>query len=57
MSQEIYDIFAADEKASDQNTPVHEKSALKTEIQGLISRIENNSQPAQRTEKIKKLNF
>ncbi len=41
MSSEIYDIFAADERAMDAQTPEHEKKTLKSEIERITGKIEN----------------
>lgn len=41
MSHEIYDIFAADERANDAKTPAHEKNVLKSEIERITGKLEN----------------
>jgi hypothetical protein len=43
MTQNIYDIIAAEERASDLKTPAHEKEVLKTEIQRITASFESRA--------------
>ncbi len=47
MSSEIYDIFAADERAMDAKTPEHERMTLKSEIERITGKIENRLEAPQ----------
>ena len=55
MSSEIYDIFAADERAMDSQTPEHEKKTLKSEIERITGKIENRLEAPKAEEKRNRL--